>query len=146
MQIVKVLVLLSSFQGFIGRGVQKIDFEISCKLSSKETIFIKCQILFSWKNKKKIFQNVVCWNVYPACKLLKFLFLCLHFRVSSKCFCRNLHQQICSEWNILTLTSKFSRWKKLTFSYISQKTEFSWENKKYFKMSSAEFFTQHAKF
>ena len=31
----------------------------SCKLSPKETICMKCQILFSRKN-KKIFQNVVC--------------------------------------------------------------------------------------
>ena len=31
---------------------------------------MKCQILFSRKNKKKIFQNVVCCNFYPACKVL----------------------------------------------------------------------------
>ena len=36
---------------------------ISCKLYPKE----KCEILFSGKNKKKkIFQNVVCWNFYLA--------------------------------------------------------------------------------
>ena len=23
-----------------------------------------------WENKKKIFQNVVCWNIYPACREL----------------------------------------------------------------------------
>ena len=34
---------------------------------------MKCQILFSRKNKKKI-ENV-CWNFYPACKVLTFSFL-----------------------------------------------------------------------
>ena len=38
---------------------QKIGFDISCKLSTMETICIKCQNLFSGKNKKKIFQNVI---------------------------------------------------------------------------------------
>ena len=32
---------------------QKISFYISCKVSSLETICIKCQSLFSGKNKKK---------------------------------------------------------------------------------------------
>ena len=32
---------------------RKVGFDISCKLSHKETIFMKCQILFSVKNKKK---------------------------------------------------------------------------------------------
>ena len=32
----------------------KIGFDISCKLSPKETICMKCQILFSGKNKKHI--------------------------------------------------------------------------------------------
>ena len=32
---------------------QKIGFAISCKLSLKETICMKCQSLFSWKKKKK---------------------------------------------------------------------------------------------
>ena len=40
---------------------QKIDFDISCKLSPMETICMKCQILISWKNKKKNRQFVVCW-------------------------------------------------------------------------------------
>ena len=32
----------------------KIEFDTSCKLSPKETICMKCQILFSMKNKKNI--------------------------------------------------------------------------------------------
>ena len=32
----------------------KIEFDTSCKLSPKETICMKCQILFSRKNKKNI--------------------------------------------------------------------------------------------
>ena len=41
-------------------GIQ-IGFEISCKLSPMETICMKCQILFSGENKKKI----------SICRLLK---------------------------------------------------------------------------
>ena len=33
---------------------QKTGFDISCKLSHMETICMKCQSLFSWKNKKNI--------------------------------------------------------------------------------------------
>ena len=33
---------------------QKTEFDISCKLSPKKTIFMKCQNLFSWKNDKNI--------------------------------------------------------------------------------------------
>ena len=33
---------------------KKIDFGISCKLSPKETICMKCQSLYSMKNKKNI--------------------------------------------------------------------------------------------
>ena len=33
---------------------QKRRFDISCKLSHKETICMKCQLYFSGKNKKKI--------------------------------------------------------------------------------------------
>ena len=33
---------------------QKTGFDISCKLSPMETICMKCQILFSRKNKKNI--------------------------------------------------------------------------------------------
>ena len=32
---------------------QKIGFDISCKMSPVETICMKCQILFTWKNWKK---------------------------------------------------------------------------------------------
>ena len=42
---------------------QKTGFGISCKLSPLETICMKCQILFSWKNKKNI----------SKCRLLKIL-------------------------------------------------------------------------
>ena len=42
-------------------------FDISCKLSPQETICIKCQSLFSGKNKKNIpkSQFVVCWICPP---------------------------------------------------------------------------------
>ena len=33
---------------------QETGVDISCKLSPMETICMKCQILFSWKNKKNI--------------------------------------------------------------------------------------------
>ena len=33
---------------------QKTESDISCELSPSETISMKCQILFSWKNKKNI--------------------------------------------------------------------------------------------
>ena len=33
---------------------QKTGYDISCKLSSKETICMKCQILFSGENKKNV--------------------------------------------------------------------------------------------
>ena len=42
---------------------QKTGFDISCKLSPKETICMKCHILFSEKNKKNI----------SKCRLLKIL-------------------------------------------------------------------------
>ena len=48
---------------------QKIGFHISWKLSSSETLCMKCKSLFSGKSKKKIFQNVVGWNFYPACQV-----------------------------------------------------------------------------
>ena len=60
---------------------QKIGFDISSKLSPKETICMKCQslrkqyawnvkafFLEKWEKYFKIF--VVCWNFYPACKVL----------------------------------------------------------------------------
>ena len=39
---------------------QKTRFDISCKWSPMETICMKCQILFSRKNKKKYHQCVIC--------------------------------------------------------------------------------------
>ena len=33
---------------------QETGFDISCKLSSMQKIYMKCQILVSWKNKKNI--------------------------------------------------------------------------------------------
>ena len=39
----------------------KKGFDISCRLSPEETIFLKCQILFSGKRRRiLVFQNVVC--------------------------------------------------------------------------------------
>ena len=34
--------------------LQKIEYDISCKLSPKEIICMKCHTLFSWDNKKNI--------------------------------------------------------------------------------------------
>ena len=49
---------------YLSYFLQKTEFDISCKLSAKESICIKCQILFFVKNKKL--------NM-SACCLLKFL-------------------------------------------------------------------------
>ena len=38
---------------------QKTDFDIPCKLSPVETIFMECQNLFSGENKKKYYQFVI---------------------------------------------------------------------------------------
>ena len=40
---------------------QKTGFDFSCTLSPQETMCMKCQSLFSGKNKKKYHQFVVCW-------------------------------------------------------------------------------------
>ena len=48
---------------------KKIGPDTSCKLSPREIICMKCQILFLGKI-RKIFQNIICWNFYPACKVL----------------------------------------------------------------------------
>ena len=39
---------------------KQIGSDTSCKLSPKETICMKCQILFSRKNKKNRFQKISC--------------------------------------------------------------------------------------
>ena len=39
-------------------------------LTPQETICMKCQILFSRKNNKKIFQNTVYWTFCPECYVL----------------------------------------------------------------------------
>ena len=44
---------------------KKIRFDILCKWSLFEIISIKCQPYFQGEI-KKIFQNVICLNVYPA--------------------------------------------------------------------------------
>ena len=48
----------------------KTGLGISCKLSPSETICMKCQSSFLGKY-KKIFQNVVCWKIYPECEAMK---------------------------------------------------------------------------
>ena len=47
---------------------KKTGLDISCKLSPKETICMKCQNLFSEKKKKNIyiFQNVICYYFLPS--------------------------------------------------------------------------------
>ena len=45
---------------------KKKAFDISCKLSPSNTVYIKCQISFSGKNKKKIFQ----YENILVCRLL----------------------------------------------------------------------------
>ena len=52
---------------------QKIAFYISCKWSPKETICMKCKMLFS--GKKRILQNIVCWKFYPSCLALNLLLI-----------------------------------------------------------------------
>ena len=47
---------------------QKTGFDISCKLSLKETICMKCQILFSGKNKKN---NIILSSAENAQRVLK---------------------------------------------------------------------------
>ena len=42
------------FEVFFLNFSQKMGFDFSCKLSPQETICIKCQSLFSGKNKKNI--------------------------------------------------------------------------------------------
>ena len=42
------------FEIFFSYFSQKTGYDISCKLSPKETVCMKCQILFSGKNKKNI--------------------------------------------------------------------------------------------
>ena len=42
------------FEIFFSYFFQKTGFDISCKLSPEETICMKCQILFTGKNKKNI--------------------------------------------------------------------------------------------
>ena len=53
----------------------KTGFDISCKWSPKETICMKCQILFSGKKKKKIYiyiyQFVICCNSPESGKRVK---------------------------------------------------------------------------
>ena len=40
---------------------KKISLDISCELSVKQIIHLKCQDLFSVKNNKKNYKNVVCY-------------------------------------------------------------------------------------
>ena len=48
---------------------QKTGYDISCKLSPKETICMKCQILFFGKNKKKIINLSSAENVQRVVKV-----------------------------------------------------------------------------
>ena len=59
---------------------QKIRFDISCKLSPKETICMKCQFLFSQKI-RIIFQNAICWKSFSACLAFNIVFTKIMFRV-----------------------------------------------------------------
>ena len=47
---------------------QKTGFDISCKLSPKKTICMKCQILFSGKNKKN---NIILSSAENAQRVVK---------------------------------------------------------------------------
>ena len=47
-------VLFVCFCFVLGFFLQKIGFDILCKLSSKETVCVKCQSLFSGRKKKNI--------------------------------------------------------------------------------------------
>ena len=52
---------------------QKTGYDISCKLSPKETICMKCQILFSGKNKKNIINLSSAENAKRVVKVIQTL-------------------------------------------------------------------------
>ena len=53
---------------------------------------MKYQSLFSGKNKKKIFQNVICWNFYSACRA--FIAYTIFIAIYSLCVWRISHLKI----------------------------------------------------
>ena len=54
---------------YVSYSSQRTSFGISCNLSPLETVSMKCQILFSGKNKKKYNQCVVCWIAQRVVKV-----------------------------------------------------------------------------
>ena len=91
----------------------------SCKLSSKEKVCMKCQILFPRKNKKKekIFQSVICWNFYPACKVLECHLLMLLWRIIEL---QGSSKEINPDIFIIFWKNKISRKLKITLQVIFQ--------------------------
>ena len=48
------MLIFQGIKGYFSYNSQKIGFDISCKLSPEKTICMKCQSLFSGKNKRNI--------------------------------------------------------------------------------------------
>ena len=65
----------------------EVGFDISCNLSSKETICMKCQTLFSGKKIRKIFQNFVSkflpYILNPCMIFVPLLSVMTHFHMVS---------------------------------------------------------------
>ena len=59
------------FEIYFSNFSQQTGFDISCKLSPKETICIKCQILFSGKNKKNFINSSSAENAQRGVKVKK---------------------------------------------------------------------------
>ena len=55
-----VKILAGNILKYFSYFSQEIGFDISCKLSLREITCMECQTTFSWKNKKKHHQFVVC--------------------------------------------------------------------------------------
>ena len=94
---------------------RKIDFDISCKSSPKETICKKCQSLFSWKIRKNV----------SKCHLLKFFPVCLALKSNHTCQLTAIcYQRLCT---LLFFLSKCM----VTFSFFFIKAHKPQRQKKY---------------
>ena len=91
---------------------RKIGFDFSCKLSPKETICMKCQSLFSGKNKKNI----------SGCRLLKFdpsmLSINANRNISTQVSGHNWTSFLCLRLNNICLAFIWER--NLTMSILGQ--------------------------
>ena len=126
---------------------------ISCKLSLLETICMKCQILFPGEKRRKLFQNVISWNLMFSTlwaisednilMIRLFFFSRKQFDIWRQfawkvkfCFLgknKKIFQTVCRKLMLTycTLGKKFNRQHLKYFSYFSQKTKTSLFWKKY---------------